>query len=69
MYTLCRARSYVMYICKMVDFDESFSIRSKQITEVLDTVSSIKARNVLIAGDFNTSAKRMRVFLAKYPQF
>jgi len=51
------------------DFDDSFNIRSKQITEVIDTVSSIKARNVLIAGDFNTSAKRMRVFLTKYPQF
>ncbi len=51
------------------DFDESFNIRSKQMSEVLDTVSSVKARNVLIAGDFNTSAKRMRLFLMRYPQF
>ena len=51
------------------DFDESFHIRSSQIKVVLDTVSSMKVRNILIAGDFNTTAKRMRVFLKKYPQF
>ena len=51
------------------DFDDSFDIRSAQLTEVIATVSSVKARNVMIAGDFNTSAKKMRIFLAKYPQF
>ena len=51
------------------DFDEVFDIRSAQLTEMFDTVSSIKARNVFIAGDFNTKAKKMRLFLAKYPQF